>query len=112
MEEYVNDTTEAIAEKWALSNVYALGHISDGNIHFFVQPNVESDSSSLHESCDALLYEGLKHNNGSISAEHGIGIEKKQWLSQSRSETEVNLIRAMKNMLGPRNLLNPGRISD
>ena len=81
MEEYVNDTTEAIAEKWALSNVYALGHISDGNIHFFVHPNVESDSSSLHESCDALLYEGLKHNNGSISAEHGIGIEKKQWLS-------------------------------
>ena len=53
-----------------------------------------------------------KKYNGSISAEHGIGIEKKQWLSQSRSETEISVMKALKHTLDPEKLLNPGRVFD
>ena len=112
MEEYVDLTIKAVKEKWSLSEVYALGHIADGNIHFFVRPNAGPATFSLHQTCDALMYKALKKYHGSISAEHGIGIEKKQWLSQSRSETEISVMKALKHTLDPEKLLNPGRVFD
>ena len=112
MEEYVDRTIKAVKEKWSLSEVYALGHIADGNIHFFVRPNAGPATFSLHQTCDALMYKALKKYHGSISAEHGIGIEKKQWLSQSRSETEISVMKALKHTLDPEKLLNPGRVFD
>ena len=112
MEEYVDLTIQAVQEKWSSSEVYALGHIADGNIHFFVRPNVGPASASLHQTCDALMYKALKKYNGSISAEHGIGIEKKQWLSQSRSVNEISLMKGLKRTLDPEKILNPGRVFD
>ena len=112
MEEYVDLTIQAVQEKWSSSEVYALGHIADGNIHFFVRPNVGPASVSLHQTCDALMYKALKKYNGSISAEHGIGIEKKQWLSQSRSGNEISLMKGLKRTLDPEKILNPGRVFD
>ena len=58
------------------------------------------------------MYKALKKYDGSISAEHGIGIEKKQWLPQSRSETEISVMKALKHTLDPEKLLNPGRVFD
>ncbi len=48
--------------------------------------------------------------NGSISAEHGIGLEKKEFLPYSRSETEIGLMKAVKAALDPHQLLNPGKV--
>ena len=47
---------------------------------------------------------------GSVSAEHGIGIEKRPWLSLSRSPAEIELMRRLKQALDPRGILNPGKI--
>ena len=47
-----------------------------------------------------------------MSAEHGIGLEKKQWLSVSRSLSEIELMKLLKRTLDPKNILNPGKVID
>ncbi|HAK52580.1 MAG TPA: FAD-binding oxidoreductase [Gammaproteobacteria bacterium] len=110
MDEYVSRVETGLTEKWPACEAYVLGHIADGNIHFFIRPNAGTEVTHLHEDCDGVLYQDLKQYHGSISAEHGIGMEKKSWLSESRSEAEINVMRAMKKALDPTNLLNPGRV--
>jgi FAD/FMN-containing dehydrogenase len=56
------------------------------------------------------VYEPLAAREGSVSAEHGIGLEKQPWLSLSRSPAELELMRKLKGALDPRNILNPGRV--
>jgi FAD/FMN-containing dehydrogenase len=83
------------------------GHIADGNLHIFVTPH---EDGIHHETCDAMVYGCLDGLSGSISAEHGIGIEKKAWLRNSRSDDEIQLMSSLKKLLDPKNLLNPGKV--
>ena len=57
-----------------------------------------------------IVYGSLKNYGGSVSAEHGIGLEKMAWLNINRSHTELNLMRSIKLALDPKNLLNPGKV--
>ena len=57
-----------------------------------------------------IIYNELKPYRGSISAEHGIGQEKRAFLGVTRNASEVALMRALKHALDPKGLLNPGRI--
>ena len=59
---------------------------------------------------EALVYGGLKEFRGSVSAEHGIGLEKKTWLAVSRNEDELKLMRTLKKVLDSNGILNPGKI--
>ena len=83
------------------------GHIADGNLHIFMTP---FDDGVHHDACDKIVYGCLEGLDGSISAEHGIGIEKREWLGQNRSANELRLMRQLKNLLDPKNLLNPGKV--
>ena len=83
------------------------GHIADGNLHIFAGPYIDEDH---HKQADQIVYSALEPFGGSVSAEHGIGLDKKPWLSLNRSEDELALMRAIKQVLDPKNLLNPGRI--
>ena len=83
------------------------GHIADGNLHIFVKPY---DDGVHHEASDAIVYGCLDGLDGSISAEHGIGIGKRPWLGLSRSENEIAMMRQLKGLLDPKNLLNPGKV--
>jgi FAD/FMN-containing dehydrogenase len=64
----------------------------------------------LRPKIEALVYGPLGDFGGSISAEHGIGLEKKPYLSICRSEGEIALMRALKTALDPDGTLNPGKI--
>ena len=88
---------------------YVFGHIADGNLHIFVGP---FEDGVHHDVCDEVVYGSLEGFSGSISAEHGIGMEKKRWLPNNRSEAELELMRGLKRMLDPQNLLNPGKVFD
>ena len=68
------------------------------------------DYPTAKPKVEALVYGPLKSFRGSVSAEHGIGLEKKPWLSISRSAPEVAIMRAIKTALDPKNTLNPGKI--
>jgi FAD/FMN-containing dehydrogenase len=108
MMSYVEDVKRRLEGRWPGSRLYVLGHIGDGNLHFFISPGREE--ADLHAAVDAAVYEPLVRYGGAISAEHGIGLEKKPWLRLSRTSAELALMRRLKHCLDPRNILNPGKI--
>jgi len=65
-----------------------------------------------HAQINEIVYGHLDAVDGSISAEHGIGIDKKPYLKLSRSETEISIMRNIKQVMDPKGLLAPGRIFD
>lgn len=89
-------------------NVFPFGHIADGNIHLII--GKENAGAELKEKIDRTVYAPLKALGGSVSAEHGIGVDKKAYLSYSRTEAEINLMRLLKRTLDPKGILNAGKI--
>ncbi|WP_304524110.1 FAD-binding oxidoreductase, partial [Cupriavidus pauculus] len=90
------------------------GHMGDGNVHFNpLRPRDRDAKSFLAQWYKPVsdLVDGLAHaENGSISAEHGIGVAKRDDLRQYKSQVELELMWQVKRALDPKNLLNPGRV--
>ncbi|WP_050425686.1 FAD-binding oxidoreductase [Bradyrhizobium tropiciagri] len=86
------------------------GHIADGNLHLVAWMPGQSLETQPKCTIDRIVYGLVRKMDGSISAEHGIGTSKKQWLGHARSEQEIALMRKLKAALDPDNLLNPGKI--
>ncbi len=110
MQAYVAQVQEYLMANLPNAVLYVLGHIGDGNLHFFVQAHVQDENARA--LADRAIYEPLRMVGGSISAEHGIGFEKKAWLDQSRSAAEIALMKTLKKTLDPHNILNPGLVFD
>jgi FAD/FMN-containing dehydrogenase len=89
------------------------GHIGDGNLHVNVMKPDDMDKERFLEhvhDADRALFELVRSHGGSISAEHGIGLLKKEWLGYTRSEPELALMRQLKAVLDPNGTLNPGKV--
>jgi FAD/FMN-containing dehydrogenase len=112
MEAYLQKVENGIRESFPDGHCYCVGHVGDGNLHFLVLPFAAGDKADLHRQVNELVYQPLVEYKGAISAEHGVGIEKKPYLSLSRNETEIQLMKALKMTLDPGNILGPGRIFD
>ncbi|TXS92133.1 FAD-binding oxidoreductase [Parahaliea maris] len=110
MQEYIERVQTAVSQSWPEGCCQVLGHIADGNLHLFITPNAAG--SQLHVDVDSCVYSPLSDYGGSVSAEHGIGREKKGWLEHSRSAAEVQLMKTLKRALDPANMLNPGVVFD
>ncbi|PHR90864.1 MAG: FAD-binding oxidoreductase [Robiginitomaculum sp.] len=110
MEDYVKKVQNQLNQSLPQSKFYVLGHIGDGNLHFFIHPG--SPVNNTRHLSDCAVYEPLKAYGGSVSAEHGIGHEKKKWLAQTRSAEEIALMKLLKKTLDPRKILNPGVVID
>mgnify|MGYP003673217821 FL=1 len=97
-----------LAQKFpGLANLY-FGHIGDSNLHILVGPTPADDPDG--RQVEACVYDVTRSFGGSISAEHGIGLHKKPWLSYSRSEAELSVLRQLKDTLDPTGILNPGKV--
>lgn len=107
MEGYVEEVNQRLEATFGSYHNFAFGHIGDGNIHFAISAG--TDESSRH-GVEAAVYEPLRAIEGSVSAEHGVGLEKKAYLSICRSAEEIALMRTMKAALDPKGILNPGKI--
>lgn len=107
MTTYVDRLERAFSAWRADAKFVVFGHIADGNLHIFAAP---FDDGVHHASCDEIVYGCLAGLNGSISAEHGIGVEKKAWLGNTRSAVEIELMKKLKMLLDPKNILNPGKV--
>ena len=104
----VEDIQRQLEALPAVSHAFAFGHVADGNIHFMV--GKDDDSDTTREAINEIVYAPLKANNGSVSAEHGIGLHKKAYLHTSRSGVEIEIMRSIKKLFDPKGILNPGRI--
>ncbi len=107
MPQYVDTVRANLRADHADAEVFAYGHIGDGNLHFSIYP-----AAANRDTVDEIVYSPLKALHGSVSAEHGIGVEKKAYLGYTRSAAEIELMRRTKLMLDPANVLNPGKLFD
>ncbi len=103
------------AQKFPRWELFIFGHFGDGNLHIHaLRPDGMSQDEFLHqnEMVEEDLFRVVGKYQGSISAEHGIGLLKKAHLHLSKSPAELQILRQMKKILDPRNLLNPGKVID
>lgn len=97
----------AFDARWPGNHSIFFGHVGDGNLH------VSTDGKTVNGECDAVeaeLYRIVGEFQGSVSAEHGIGLHKKPYLALSRTPQELAAMRAIKAALDPLNLMNPGKV--
>ncbi len=104
----VDTAIEQLSALPFVEKIFPFGHVADGNIHFIIGKS--ENSPDIIQQINDIIYANLAKNKGSVSAEHGIGIDKKAYLATSRSEEEINLMQVLKKTLDPKNILNPGRI--
>jgi FAD/FMN-containing dehydrogenase len=109
MENYVDTLGRDLKAGIGEHRLWIFGHLGDGNLHVIVQVQ-PLEYLAVRPKIEAIVYRRLGALGGSISAEHGIGLEKKPYLSLCRSESEMALMRALKTALDPDGILNPGKI--
>ncbi len=105
---YLDEVRPALAKRFPESLLWVFGHLGDGNLHLVLKPGMPA--SQARPDAEAIVYSALRAVGGSVSAEHGIGFEKKAWLEVSRSPAEIALMRSLKACLDPNGILNPDRI--
>jgi len=106
MEGYMAEVRRRLKAIWPDGGIAFLGHVGDGNLHIAIGAGGAEDRERV-ESC---VYEPLRGIGGSVSAEHGIGLEKKPWLPITRNPMERGLMQDIKKLLDPKGILNPGKI--
>lgn len=107
MYQIVNDVRERLTkaglvgddESHPVVDVVGYGHMGDSNIHLNIP--VRSYDKRVEKELEPFVYEWVKAKNGSISAEHGLGIAKKPYIGYSRNETMVGLMKQIKNLFDP-----------
>ena len=91
------------------------GHIGDGNVHYnmYFQPVLdEAKFAEAKQRIQHMVFSEVDRRQGSISAEHGVGVERKAIMAKLKPPVELNLMRAIKCAFDPDKLMNPGKIFD
>lgn len=115
LESFCAEFGRVFEERYPGWEICLFGHIGDGNLHINVmKPEAmeKADFLARTSEADKALFELVRAHRGSISAEHGVGLLKKPYLSYSRAPEELAMLRAVKRALDPKNTLNPGKILD
>ena len=89
------------------------GHLGDGNIHYNVNQPAGADKGEFLKRWDefnAAVFAVVKKYGGSISAEHGVGVMKRDLLPSVKDPVALDLMRSLKRMLDPKGILNPGKV--
>lgn len=106
MDAFVASARERLARVIAPDDVLVFGHVADSNLHLACR----DPDGTLRSAIEAAVYDAVGEVGGSVSAEHGIGLDKRGYLGRSRSAEEIALMRGIKRMLDPAELLNPGKV--
>jgi FAD/FMN-containing dehydrogenase len=104
----IDSITQELHALSFVDRIFTFGHVADGNIHFII--GKKQNSPEIIKAINEVVYRQLKENNGSVSAEHGIGLHKKDYLNTSKSEVEIAIMKQLKTLFDPHQILNPKRI--
>jgi len=109
--EFIRSGEQAVRAVLPEARVFTFGHVGDGNLHFAVQaPGHDAALLAAREAIERAVQEETAKLRGSISAEHGLGLAKNDAIARYRSADEITLMRALKQTLDPKNILNPGKL--
>ena len=111
--EFIRATIAAVAAVLPTARPVPFGHLGDGNLHFDFQMARGDDMAAYLARWDdiqRIVHDVVRDFGGSFSAEHGIGVMKRADLKRYKSAAEVDLMRALKHTLDPKNILNPGKL--
>lgn len=111
MPDFIAEATTVCEQALPGVRVVAFGHIGDGNVHFNLQQPVDDEGTFKEEwaRMNRLVHDLVMKFQGSISAEHGIGTLKRTELSHYKAQ-DVEVMRKLKSVLDPKNLMNPGKV--
>ncbi|GAB3626488.1 FAD-linked oxidase [Pandoraea terrae] len=105
---FVDECRAAFAAAWPVHRAFFFGHIGDSNLHVTVDGR--TSPGATHAGVDDIAYALVRQYGGSVSAEHGIGVLKRPYLSYSRMPAELATMRRIKQALDPNGILNPGKV--
>ena len=107
MKAYSNEVCDSVRAFAGENRCFFFGHMADGNLHIVV---AAGDDPATRAKVENLVYRPLAAIGGSVSAEHGIGLEKRAYLPLSRTAAEISTMRLLKNALDPKGILNRGKV--
>lgn len=107
MKDYAHEVCESVRGFAGDNRCFVFGHMADGNLHIVV---AAGDDPATRARVEDLVYRPLAAIGGSVSAEHGIGLEKRAYLGLSRTPAEISTMRLLKQALDPKHILNPGKV--
>jgi FAD/FMN-containing dehydrogenase len=110
---FLADIDAIVTSNYPDFEVLWYGHIGDGNLHLNILKPEALSKEKFFDKCAAVnkwVFETVEKYNGSISAEHGVGMTKRDYLTYSRSEAEIGYMKAIKAAFDPNGIMNPGKI--
>ncbi|WP_426398377.1 FAD-binding oxidoreductase [Ralstonia sp. R-29] len=111
--DFIDVTDRALAAAYPSIRMVTFGHLGDGNLHYNVSPpegHAHDDFLANQDGINRIVYDSVHAHGGSISAEHGIGQLKREDNARYKSAVELATMRAIKQALDPRGLMNPGKV--
>lgn len=112
---FLREVDEIVSRQHPDFEIIWFGHIGDGNVHLNILKPEALDKAAFFEQCFKVshdIFDCVQRYGGSISAEHGVGLLKKPYLSYSRGVAEIACMKALKNVFDPNGIMNPGKIFD
>lgn len=113
--EFIIELEEMLKKAYPDFETAIFGHVGDGNLHVnIIKPEKMSNSDFFNQAgkSDHIVFQLIQKFQGSISAEHGIGILKKDFLGYNHSKREMEILRGIKKLFDPKNIINPGKVID
>jgi len=110
---FIEQANAAVSKLIPGSRLLPFGHVGDGNIHYNVTQPEGSDKEKFlarWDEVNAVVFAVVKKLGGSISAEHGVGVMKRDILPRYKDPVALDLMRSLKRMLDPNGILNPGKV--
>jgi len=111
--DFIAEADAAVIKLIPGSRPVPFGHLGDGNLHYNISQPVDADAADFlarwHE-VNAVVFDIVLKMGGSISAEHGIGVLKREELPDVKDKTAIELMRAVKALLDPNGIMNPGKV--
>jgi FAD/FMN-containing dehydrogenase len=112
---FLGEIEEIVNQHYPDFEIIWFGHIGDGNLHLNILKPEDLPKEEFFVKCKEVsrwVFEIVEKYQGSISAEHGVGMTKKHALGYTRSEAEIGYMKAMKMAFDPNNIMNPGKVID